>query len=180
MVEHVDITDPNLHEPKGASSASANTVYVADGAGSGTWQKVDESSLDYSAVLDAIQDDINDGDLELTGQYAVWCRFTDVSTADSILVPVLKDSVFKRATLVLGGAITSADSTVAFKNSAGSSMGTSVTIAQSGSAKGTTFSFTATSNNTITGPGYIEITTDGASSSVASLYMLLEFTSQFN
>jgi len=37
MVEHVNITDPNIHEPKGIASASNGQVYVADGAGSGDW-----------------------------------------------------------------------------------------------------------------------------------------------
>lgn len=35
-VEHDDITDPKIHEPKGIAAASADQVYVADGAGSGT------------------------------------------------------------------------------------------------------------------------------------------------
>ena len=37
MPLHSSLTDPNLHEPKGATSASAGMVYVSDGAGSGTW-----------------------------------------------------------------------------------------------------------------------------------------------
>ena len=37
MVEHVSITDPEIHEPKGASTATVDQVYIADGAGSGTW-----------------------------------------------------------------------------------------------------------------------------------------------
>lgn len=36
-VEHSTLSDPELHEPKGASSASSGEVYVADGAGSGAW-----------------------------------------------------------------------------------------------------------------------------------------------
>lgn len=36
-VSHVDLTEPNLHEPKGASTAAAGKVYVADGAASGAW-----------------------------------------------------------------------------------------------------------------------------------------------
>lgn len=36
-VEHVDITDPYVHEPKGAAAANSGEIYVADGAGSGTW-----------------------------------------------------------------------------------------------------------------------------------------------
>ena len=37
MPLHSSLTDPNLHEPKGAASASQGMIYVADGAGSGTW-----------------------------------------------------------------------------------------------------------------------------------------------
>lgn len=37
--EHVNITDPYLHEPKGAATATSGEVYVADGAASGAWEK---------------------------------------------------------------------------------------------------------------------------------------------
>lgn len=37
-INHKDIPDSGLHEPKGVVSAAAGTVYVADGAGSGSWQ----------------------------------------------------------------------------------------------------------------------------------------------
>ena len=36
-VNHSTLTDPYLHEPKGVGSAGTGTVYVADGAGSGSW-----------------------------------------------------------------------------------------------------------------------------------------------
>lgn len=36
-IEHKDIIDPNIHEPKGASTAAAEAVYSADGLGSGSW-----------------------------------------------------------------------------------------------------------------------------------------------
>ena len=36
-VQHKDLTGTSLHEPKGADSASSGTVYVSDGAGSGSW-----------------------------------------------------------------------------------------------------------------------------------------------
>ena len=34
-IEHVNITDPELHEPKGASTASDGQIWVANGLGSG-------------------------------------------------------------------------------------------------------------------------------------------------
>lgn len=37
MVEHVNIPNDGLHEPKGIDAAVAGTVYQADGAGSGLW-----------------------------------------------------------------------------------------------------------------------------------------------
>lgn len=37
-VQHSSLTDPNLHEPKGVSTATANQLYFADGAGSGNWR----------------------------------------------------------------------------------------------------------------------------------------------
>lgn len=42
-IQHASIADPEIHEPKGVSTAAAGTVYRADGAGSGAW-KVDGGS----------------------------------------------------------------------------------------------------------------------------------------
>ena len=39
-VEHSALTGANLHEPKGAAAAASGKVYIADGAGSGTWDFV--------------------------------------------------------------------------------------------------------------------------------------------
>lgn len=39
-VQHSSLTDPNIHEPKGVSSATANKVYMSNGAGSGSWTAV--------------------------------------------------------------------------------------------------------------------------------------------
>lgn len=45
-IEHASIDDPNIHEPKGISTATADQIYVSDGAGSGDW-------TDIADVLDA-------------------------------------------------------------------------------------------------------------------------------
>ena len=39
MVDHATLTDPELHEPKGASTATSGQVYAANGSGSGVWAK---------------------------------------------------------------------------------------------------------------------------------------------
>lgn len=43
--QHVDIADPDIHEPKGVSTALANTAYVANGSGSGVWKKIGSTIL---------------------------------------------------------------------------------------------------------------------------------------
>lgn len=45
-IQHIDIPDAELHEPKGAATATDKEVYLADGAGSGEWRKIRESDLD--------------------------------------------------------------------------------------------------------------------------------------
>lgn len=47
-VNHNTLTDPYLHEPKGASTALAGQIYVADGAGSGAWV---ENSRSFNGYL---------------------------------------------------------------------------------------------------------------------------------
>ena len=44
-IEHSELPDNLLHEPKGAATAAAGTVYVADGAGKGSFKKLPISSL---------------------------------------------------------------------------------------------------------------------------------------
>lgn len=39
-VQHSSLTDPNIHEPKGITTAAANTVYMANGSATGSWTNV--------------------------------------------------------------------------------------------------------------------------------------------
>lgn len=47
-VNHSTLTDPYLHEPKGVAAASSGTVYVANGAGSGSWRFVPNGYCQYT------------------------------------------------------------------------------------------------------------------------------------
>lgn len=47
-IEHSELPDNLLHEPKGASTAAAGTTYIANGAGSGSFKKLPISSLDIT------------------------------------------------------------------------------------------------------------------------------------
>jgi hypothetical protein len=44
-IEHKNIPEDGLHEPKGASTAASDRVYVSDGEGSGSWGKVSSGVL---------------------------------------------------------------------------------------------------------------------------------------
>ncbi len=44
-VAHSTLTGSELHEPKGADAAGLGTVYVADGAGSGSWNSIGTSAF---------------------------------------------------------------------------------------------------------------------------------------
>lgn len=48
MIEHKNIPDAQLHEPKGILTATSKKLYFADGAGSGAWRKMNEQDVDYS------------------------------------------------------------------------------------------------------------------------------------
>lgn len=47
-LQHSELPDNLLHEPKGASTAAEDTLYVANGAGSGEFKKVPVNSLDIT------------------------------------------------------------------------------------------------------------------------------------
>lgn len=140
-IEHSSITDPNIHEPKGISSASANEVYVADGASSGDWTPLQDV---YTVFI------------------------SDVSTAETIYVPIIADGTVTKVVTVLGGAITVADATIDVKNSSGSSMGT-ITVAFTSSGAGDIDTLEPASNNTVTEESFITVETDGGSTDAQTL-----------
>ena len=47
-IQHKDIPDAQLHEPKGVVSALDSQLYVANGGGSGVWRKLQEADMDFS------------------------------------------------------------------------------------------------------------------------------------
>jgi hypothetical protein len=54
VISHKNITDPQIHEPKGISAANAGEVYVANGSGSGSW--VAQGEIDgHTALVDDVE-----------------------------------------------------------------------------------------------------------------------------
>lgn len=65
MPEHNALTGSQLHEPKGADSAASGTVYVSDGAGSGTWTN---PSSDYGSIYTQESDTVSISSIGTTTQ----------------------------------------------------------------------------------------------------------------
>lgn len=49
-IQHRLLNDPEIHEPKGVSTAAAGTVYTANGSGSGSWENPAVSSTNTGWV----------------------------------------------------------------------------------------------------------------------------------
>lgn len=177
-IQHEDIADPYIHEPKGVAAASADTVYVADGAGSGTWEKITGDSLNsavQTTILTAVETNINDGTLPiLPAETYVYCIIPDISTQSTLFVPVPEDSTLIQARVTLEGPITVADATIEIKTAADVSMGTLV-VPFTASAAGDSYTYTPTGNNDLTGPTYIKVSTDGGSTDAQRLFVTLHF-----
>jgi len=142
-IAHSALTDPNLHEPKGVSTAATGTVYRANGSGSGAW---------------------------LPTYYTLSERLPDVSSASVTYFPVPYQGNVVRVTVTLGGTIATANDTITVRNAAGTSMGT-ITVPFSGSAAGNTFVLNPVANNSISNNSFLTVESNGASSSPQILYV---------
>jgi hypothetical protein len=140
MPEHKDVSANNIHEPKGAAAAAADTVYVADGAGSGSFTAINNLNL-----------------VQLHG------HIVDISTAGSswIVAPIAGN--ITKIYSVIHSAISGADCNLSFEIGGTAITNGGITITQSGSAAGDVDSSTPTAANTVTAGQAIELITDGAS-----------------
>jgi len=159
-IEHSAITDSNIHEPKGVSTASANEVYVADGAASGNWTGVKQ------LAINGIEEE------------TFTTTITDVSTASShwVCSPYAGDII--KIYVVLHGALGTADSTLSFELGGTAITGGNITLTQSGSAAGDTFNSTPSALNTVSAGQAIECITDGASTNTvkATITFILDIS----
>lgn len=105
-ISHASITDPNLHEPKGVSTAAANTAYISNGAGSGAWSKIPTQGLaGLSANGTPNQVIVVDGVGGFTVQWPAahgFCYFFNSGTPSVITFPSTYTKV--APTTIAGGA----------------------------------------------------------------------------
>ena len=146
-VQHNTMTGSDLHEPKGVGSASANTLYVANGSGSGTWQKVSTTEVGTSIK------NVNKVVLNIT--------LDDLSTAEShyIVSPIAGD--IEKIWTVIDGAIATGNVIITAKIETTPVTNGAVTINYSGSSAGTVDFIIPTGAKTVTAGQAIELAGDG-------------------
>lgn len=76
--EHNTITDPEIHEPKGASTALAGQVYVSNGAASGSWGQIED--LRSNAPAGAVPRVSNGTNRLVSERVHGWAQFQDSRT----------------------------------------------------------------------------------------------------
>lgn len=156
-VSHSDLSGASLHEPKGVENATAGTVYVADGAGSGDW-------------TDPLSDVNNLNAFEYVGV------IEDISTASAnwmVVVPRAASLTGLRS--VMDGAITIGDAAITTYKNGVLQTGT-LTVAYTGSAKGITDTLTYGTPISVAAGDYLEFRSDGGSTDACRLYITAEFT----
>lgn len=161
MVAHKDLTGADLHESKGVASASINTVYVADGSGSGTWKTLEASSISGSSVLN------------INKQFVSF-NFPDIGTLGSRYLAFTRACRIDKVTVVLQGATATTATNLTFRNDAGTSMGVlNIGNAATAGAVGT---LVPVSNNTFTADTKLQVDTDGGTSTNVAVEITLEVT----
>lgn len=92
MAEHNTLTGSQCHEPKGADTAKAGQVYIADGAGRGTWKAgVDPTGVANREIF------VADGSNGITTQTPLrmgWWDYNDTATAGTPIVLSTAGSFF--------------------------------------------------------------------------------------
>lgn len=148
MAAHSGLTGADLHEPKGAASANAGDVYVANGTGSGAWTA-----------------GVNVQYLNLT--------IADVSTASSSWVVAPFAGTITEVWTVIDGALATADAAITVEIGGTAVTDAGITITQSGSAAGDVDTSTPSALNTVTAGQAIEVITDGASTNAVKAQVTL-------
>lgn len=153
MALHKNMTGSDVHESKGAETAVAGTVYVANGGGSGSW--VDR----YSGVY-------------ALNKYFFTLPMADISNPSSVFFHVPVKSEVTNLSVVLTAAITLANTIVSIYIN-GVLFADTLTVPFAGSTIGTLANLTVSTASTITANSVIEIRSDGGSSTVVPATIML-------
>lgn len=162
MAEHNTLTGSNLHEPKGIDSAGTSDAGKVLTPSSTTANTGELRKLTWAEIS--------------TRKEYITVELDDLSTASSTYVATPVAGTITKVYSVLHTAITTADATITVKPGGSAATGGTITVTQSGSAAGDVDSCTPTAGNSVTAGGYLEIETDGASSTTARVTLTIEIS----
>lgn len=155
MVAHSTLTGSNLHENKGAASATDNTVASAT-TGATVWRKVNAAMMDTGA-----------GGVKNVNRVGLTTTITDVSTPGSYWVVSPIAGIITNIYSVLHTPITVADAHLTFEINGVLVTNGGITIAFTGAAAGDVDTSSPTANRTVAAGQAIEVITDGASTTAS-------------
>lgn len=173
IVEHKNIPNAQLHEPKGVSSAASGTVYTADGSGSGSW--TDSLAALNNRNLLVLQDTITD--LSTPGS-ATSCAVFPVPKAGKVIgIAVTARETFTTANNV----ITAQRLTAGTSFGSGTAMNGGGAIVTLSHSQGAFYSKsgTVTANNSVSVGDCIVVASDGGGTGVTKglIVVLLDVSS---
>lgn len=164
-IQHRLLTGADLHEPKGAASAAAGNVYVADGAGSGAWDKLTVANVDVTAITNGDIVKVTGGaavgvTLNNENQIVLNCYMADAANAeDAYVVSPLAGTILN----IWSTIYSTCDANTVITPSIGGVNITSgsLTITAAGSATGDVDSSTPSANNDISAGQALKFLSDG-------------------
>ena len=141
-IAHASLTGAELHEPKGADSAVLGEVYVADGAGSGSWASVGTSAFtgmiaDFPAPVAPSGWLECDGSLISTSTYNSLFAVLSITTSgtrtngSAIISSIADTSTFEVGYYVFGTGLSTGSTILSIDSS------TQITISTNASSSGT-------------------------------------------
>jgi hypothetical protein len=148
-IEHKNITEANLHELKGASTATAGQIPVATGSGSSTWTTVNNLN-----------------------KMAITTYFPNLADADSVFITAPLAGTISKAYITVHNAI-DADTVVTLKIGGVAVTNGTISVVASGSTGGSVFSCTPTAANAVIAGQAIEIVSNGAATANDPAYITL-------
>lgn len=152
-LEHSALTGDQLHEPKGVATAASGEVYVADGAGSGSWT------------------DRHDGHLN-RNLYELSQRFDDLATATDIYFNVPYKSELNKLNVILYGAV-DADTVITIYIG-GVLFADSLSITAAGTAAGQKKTLVVTTGHSIPAGTIVSVRSNGAATASVKAEVQLE------
>lgn len=167
MTTHASLTGSDLHESKGTAGASAGAIFVADGAGSGSYTT--------TPTISGYTKTANQFNLNIC---YITCYNPDVGTAGASTFFVVMPragtitKIYCTTQKAAGGSNNTLTSSIAGVNVTNGV----VTITSAGAAAGDVSSATPTAANTVTAGQALKFTSNNGSTTVTPVVLTIELT----